>query len=338
MSNFFVWVHSVDGVGGQASVTRSAVSMLIRGGHKVQVVEYGVYGFWSFWCFFQGFIKLIFSRATIYSPVSRSFWGVFRDLPIYVLAVLGRPLVVHIHGSDFRLLFHHRFLGMFVSHVLRVRTTIIATNLKTRNDLVRLGCKRVHCIENFFPTKFIGLNSVKKISNTFFWNSNIIMTKGVFEFLEAFSIYSNATGAVLRLSGEILGCSLMNQKETEKRLSFFLSNPNITYLGPLTRLETIQELINSEVCVLTSYSESQPLALIDGMCTGCRILCSDLSELREMTSKYPMVVYTEVTPTDILESIYNLRNLELVTSDSACEKALERFSEKLFRDKFMALM
>ena len=336
MGSYFVWVHSLAGTGGQASVTRSVVSICIGAGYKVQILEYGFSTSRKWYLFFQQYLKFIFSTSAIYAPVSRSFWGAFRDMPVYVLALLGRFLVVHIHGSDFHLLFRHRVLGKFLSYVLRKKTTIIVTNLRSKNELISLGCGTVICIENHFPSEYMAVSNKTKKLNTFFWNSNIIVTKGIFEFLEAFVIYSSDTGATLRISGEILGCSLMSQKDTQDRLSLFLDNSNISYVGKITRLETLKELASAEVCVLTSYSESQPLALIDGMCMGCRIFCSDLPELREMTNQYPSVIYSPVEPAAILANLEALNRSDYITIETSRKQALGRFSEHVYRDKLLA--
>ena len=338
MVNYFVWVHSFNGLGGQASVTRGVVSMLLNGGLNVSILEYGLPEKAKVHLFLKHFLKLIFSNAAIYSPISRSFWGAFRDIPIYVLAILGRTLVVHIHGSDFNQLFTHRVLGSFLSYVLRKKTQIIVTNLRSKNELMEFGCTNVVCIENYFPNKYLMVKRKKKKSNTFFWNSNIIATKGIFEFLEAFVIFSNHTNATLRISGEVLGCSIMSKKDTQKRFNTFLSNSNISYVGKLTRLETLDELAITEVCVLTSYGESQPLAIIDGMCMGCTIFCSDLPELREMTNQYNRVHYTKANSVDILENLKNVTEFINTNTDFGHEFALRRFSEDLYRDKLLTTL
>ena len=334
MRNFSVWVHSIDGIGGQASVTRSVVAAAEHLGCRVNIIEYGSSGFFSF---ITSILRLVFTNSDIYFPASRSFWGAFRDLPVYMLSILGRKVITHIHGSDFSSLFHHKILGRFLTSVLNQGVIIIATNSLSKTDLENLGCERVYCVENFFPSEHLNLDCNHKNPETFFWNSNVIATKGIFEFLDAFVDYSCQTGAILRISGEVLGCAIMTQNETRLKLESYFSCSCITYIGPCSRFETIQELSKSEVCVLTSYSESQPLSLIDGMCCGCQIICSDLPELREMTSDYPMVRYTKVTRDNILEVLFDKFSFEEFNPMMSSKRARERFSEYLFISRVKAI-
>ena len=333
MRSFFVWVHSINGLGGQASITRSAIEIVTDMGLRVKIIEFGVLGFFSFFSISLSILYLIFSKADIYFPASRSFWGAFRDLPIYILSVFGRRVIVHIHGSDFEVLFYHKILGRLLTNILSNRVIVIATNSKAKIDLERLGCQRVHRIENFFPSKYLNLDTQIRVPNTFYWNSNILATKGIFEFLDAFVEYSNKSGATLCIAGEIMECMIMTKNDTRLKLESYLCHPNITYMGSISRSATLQQLIKSEVCVLTSLSESQPLALIDGMCAGCRIICSDLPELREMTNEYPAVYYTAVTPSSILEAL-SCSHVSVGFDPCAASKiAQQRFSENLFNSR-----
>ncbi|MDB2676661.1 glycosyltransferase [Amylibacter sp.] len=334
MHSLSVWVHSINGIGGQASITRSAIVTAENLGLRVNIIEYGAYGFFPF---IISVFRIVFSKSDIYFPASRSFWGAFRDLPIYVLSIFGRRVITHIHGSDFTSLFHHSILGRLLTTILNKRVIIIVTNYLSKTDLENLGCGRVFCVENFFPSEYLNLDCNHKNPKTFFWNSNIIATKGIFEFLDAFVDYTHRTGASLRIAGEILGCKKMTKYETKLKLESYLINSDITYIGACSRFATLQELIKAEVCVLTSYSESQPLALIDGMCCGCQIICSDLAELREMTNDYPMVCYTKVSRSSILEVLLGKYDFAEFNPKMSSEAARRRFSEDLFSSKLKSI-
>jgi glycosyltransferase involved in cell wall biosynthesis len=334
MHNLSVWVHSINGIGGQASITRSAVATAKSLELRVNIIEYGAN---SFFPFIISVFRIVFSKSDIYFPASRSFWGAFRDLPVYVLSVFGRRVITHIHGGDFSSLFHHSILGRFLTFVLNRRVIIISTNSLSKTDLENLGCKRVYCVENFFPSEHLNLDCTHKNPKTFFWNSNIIATKGIFEFLDAFVDYTHRTGASLRIAGEVLGCKIMTKYETKLKLESYLFNSGITYIGACSRFATLQELSKAEVCVLTSYSESQPLSIIDGMCCGCQIICSDLAELREMTNDYPMVCYTKVSGTCILEALLNKDDFAEFNPKTSSEAARQRFSEDLFSSKLESI-
>lgn len=341
-SRVVFWTYGFEGSGGQLAVTKHVYDLLKESGYVVSLAQYKVNRISHIFRLVLSILKLIFHPSVIYLPASRSLVGALRDMPVYLLGLFGRKLVIHLHGNDFRILFGYRLVGTFIRYIWSCRALVVVTNNVSKEELHSFGINNVAVIENYFPFNVPYPNGKRR--KQMYWNSNIIATKGIFEFLEAFTNLEKRYGYKLIISGEILGCSEMSLDKTKETLYQYLSQcRDITYTGPLSRSETVDILLESEFCVLTSYNESQPLSLIDGLCCGCEILCTDIPTLRELIAEFPGVYF--VYPS--VESINNIMALAISTelglrnSDHIKERLLwqeefiERFSTSMFKNRIL---
>ena len=151
------WSCNFDRVDGQ-----SAVSMLVHKTFQDRIVlslfySVGVSGVprWIFNCVALYFCITLkrYQTALVYIVISRSLLGFLRDVPVLLLAFLGRKVVCHAHGSDIVALFKHRFLGT-VAQFLFKKCIIIVPSMHLLGPLEELGLSDLVVVENPFLTGF----------------------------------------------------------------------------------------------------------------------------------------------------------------------------------------
>lgn len=226
---------------------------------------------------------------TIYLSGSRSLLGLLKELPVYLLKGLGNyKIIFHLHGNEF----------YFSKNTTKITALIVK---KFTDHFIYLADfleppilkgKQKNIVPNFFNPQFGRNNNIskpKKIVVSFL--SNIIYSKGIFDFLDVAEILlDKKVDLEFQIAGKFMSDSYMTKTEIEvlfkKRYNKLKMkyNKGIQYYGVLDRSETAEFLSKSHILLFPSFyiSEAYPLTLIEAMICGNAIITYDHNHLSKI--------------------------------------------------------
>lgn len=334
------WTASFDSATGQALVTA-----------RVARSDYGIK--WRMAIYppaakgIPGFARAVFTlwRSTlfgsyrlVYLVCSRSIPGFLRDIPALLTAFFGVRVVVHAHGSDLPDLLNKRFIGR-IAKSLYSRCEIIVPSAHLLAPLTKYSCTRVHLVENF--SRKIHSTNLHQKGRIFriLWNSNIMASKGIRELVEGAKL-ARASGLALELVilGRPLGDGKATLAEIEAYRDMLLNIDWIDIRGPVTPEVAELELTEADLVVLPSNypSECQPLAIVQAMCAGRKLIVADTPALRATLGAYPgRLVPPE--PKKIACAIFEESTTTAINSDAVAE-AVARFDPARFDAKMTEIL
>lgn len=362
-----VWSSSVDMPGinfyptGQGIVTSSFVHYFCN-----RLILYPITPFNYISSVFSLFINIfVFHKSNrIYLVCSRTPLGFLRDLPVFIFAILGIHLIVHVHGSDLPKLFSYPFWGRIILFFYKFSHRIVCPN-SLAVDYIRSCLPLVsisHC-DNFAPS----LNASPALSGVsqafdsvpllrlsgssspflrFVWNSNIMSSKGILEVLEAFVRLESEYNYHVELIvlGSLIADSEMGLKELRNRINCYTLYDFIRFIGPVAPDVAEAFLSMSDVCILnTRYpTECQPISLLSAMVLGKVVVCSNNQFVVSAISSYPAVVISDSHSSDsVLTSLVRVcqdYDQLSVLSSSASERASSCYSMDSFIQRIERLV
>ena len=295
MRNFYIISSDIDGSGGQALVTRQVIRILNPQIKNIKIIDLKVKNGYSIFAYFRCLL-LIFKKhkiSTVYFTPTRNTAALVKDLPIYILALIGVRVVAHIHGNDIDKILEVKLIGKILLYFYQKKIiTIIPSKYLAKRYLYEYNIQCV-VLENFIPEaiyKRLNLRKPKAQMNVV-WNSNLIVSKGALVFLNCiqsvlpeiakYNISVNIFGRIFNNNGSVA---------IRKNLDQLISR-NILYHGEVTREETFAYMHEKSIVFLLSRSECQPLALIDAMMSGCYIVVYDYPEMIDLLNNYPKCIF-----------------------------------------------
>ncbi len=334
-----VWAYSGYPQTGQSLVTdRTCLALELRGfGVRRCAYKAGVCGLLLLpFAWMKFFVMAAKCRNLIvYISPSRSAFGFLRDLPVLVFALVrARRVLAHIHGSDFGKLLGNRYVGKLAT-VIYERCELILPSEHLVSALADEFVDRYHLIEN--PN--FGLpaySSVRENKGTFrlLWNSNVLASKGFTELVSGAQIAKAVLpGLTLTILGNVVGDGMLSIQEMRRFVEQSAKLNWITVVGPVNHERSRRELLECDIVALPSYSECQPLSIIEAMCAGKRIILSDIPALRSTCGSYP-AIFTEINSIAIANALINAFNMGPVHPTIA-EDARARFSLELYDGKII---
>lgn len=277
---------------GQAIVTRRVVE------YQSQIrwikASYGRGGLRSMFGLFQAIARTyysLFTRSanTIYIVCSRSNAGFLRDVPALLTAFFGVRVVVHTHGSDLPDLLNRPIIG-WITKCLYGKCEIIVPSVHLLAPLTDISRTRLHLVENFARPVRRTIKTKKNHLFRILWNSNIMASKGIKELVQGARL-ARESGIALELVilGRALGDGESTLTEIEAYLNTLFCVEWITIRGHVTPEVAELEVAYADLVALPSNypSECQPLAIVQAMCAGCKIIVADTPALRATLGKYP---------------------------------------------------
>ena len=287
-----LWSHRYDVINGQAIVTRRVAEYqpdiswieAVYGSSVVSVIRATVLAWKSL---FGGGVRMA------YVVCSRSIGGFLRDLPILIVAFLGRRVIVHTHGSDLIWLLLESRLRVLARAVYRRCEVIVPS--KHMIEMLHGRCQKVHLCENFFSDRGYSPSSRKSANEDFhiLWNSNVVATKGFCELVEAVRLV-RAEGNSIKLTvlGQVLGDYETRKAEMQDFLASLKDKDWIDIRGSLPPHEAEKLVWECDLVPLPSRynSECQPLALIQAMCAARLVLITETPALLATIGDYPAFV------------------------------------------------
>ena len=281
------------------------------------------------------------SHGSIYLTTSRSLKGFWlRDLPIFLGAALTRrPVVNHLHGSDF-LAFRGSvrwptriLLDYFYRRI--PLACVPATSLASQ--YAAYPATQIRVVPNFFDPSLLASLPAKSKDGSIqlLYFSNFIASKGFSHVYEAARLLRKQGLAVkLTLCGEILGTAEIGKAEVNAYLKEVSSEDWVTVRGAVSGLDKLEVLSRAHVMLLpTRYpTEAAPISLIEGLAAGCYIVSTDQGSIPEVLAGFKARI-VEPNATELADAVKAWAKLPDRISIALSNRtlALERYSPAAYR-------
>jgi glycosyltransferase involved in cell wall biosynthesis len=252
----------------------------------------------------------------LYLVCSRSNGGFLRDVPALLVARTGLRVVVHAHGSDIVDLLSRRRISPLARALYR-GCEIIVPSTHLVQPVKDITGVEPHLCENYFASssKFAVSAPSRDDNNlTVLWNSNVMASKGFFDVAEAVKQLRDEGVPVKLISlGVPVGDEEMSSQQATGRLDALVGFDWIDYRGKVDQQTAIALTVDADVvCLPSRYSsESQGIAVIEGMCAGKAVVASDIPALRATLRGYPAHFVPVRSVDAIVEALRELYELKL---------------------------
>lgn len=243
-------------------------------------------------------IRIIKNEKTdlIYLPISQNKLAFLRDGLFLHLARrfsyrFPKPtILIHLHGARFRQFYEQApfYFQFFIRSVLSSVEAAVVLSPALKN-IFSPWVKKVYWVPNGLNISWpwsvenkIKDSEPKKPVITFL--SNLLISKGILDFLDAIStVKAEHPEIKIKIAGEIWGKKGQRERKIiEARLNEALRLPEVEYLGPVSRDQKSDLFKETDIFVLPSYDEGQPLSLIEAMAAGCAIIATPVGTIPDM--------------------------------------------------------
>ena len=284
-------------------------------------------------------LLLIFNPGirVIYFTCSRSFLGSVKDIFLLtVCRLFGKRVVNHLHGADFRDFIdrYPSFLSPLLNWSYRgVNTSIVLTPGMVK-EFEGFPNMEKSIVPNFYPADFDKLSTSSNVSFVISFFSNLMWSKGIFDFLEAAKIVSSKNSiAKFQIGGKFMTDRYMNEDMVSQRFFDFLKRNehlNIHYIGPIEVSKRKDFLEKSSILVLPSHSEGFPLVIPEAMRCGNAIIATKVNYLSEIVNEENGSLVSPKNPKEIAHAILRYlddRHILKKKQNNNIQVALNNYSE-----------
>lgn len=290
--------------------------------------------------------RIFFSQHydIVYMGIGISFRGFMRYAPYMVMAMMkNEPYVLHTHGSTFRAMYDS--VGEWKRFVLRfllkraAGVIVLGNSLRSMFEGIVSEGEIYVCengVENTSFAKNADIEGKKrqrgrKLSLLFL--SNLMRAKGILELIEAFP---SVPDAVLHLAGAV-----EPDDEVKGKISRFCKeNPDrVIYHGVVHGEEKRKLLLNSDIFVLPSKNEGQPISILEAYATGCAVVTDE--KVGGISDIYTDGINGVGCNHDSAESIASAIESTRKTLDIYTDvnyKAAHRYSQQAFTERLEAIL
>jgi glycosyltransferase involved in cell wall biosynthesis len=284
----------------------------------------------------------------IYFTCSRTFQGSIRDIILLLLSRIGnRKVINHLHGADFDSFiqgYPKLFRPILLFAYQAVDSTIVLTQ-GMKKEFESLPAMKTAVVPNCYPREFDTIESIPSPTMHVCFFSNLLASKGIFDFLEAAkSIHAANDKVKFMIAGSYMSDHLMSASQVKELVQTFLKMNNqipidfVENLAPVDRLEFLKL---SSILVLPSYypSEGFPLVFAEAMRCGNAIVTTEHNYLTEIISKKNGAIVPIQNPSSIASVVLDLlADMKLLGQIHKynCEYAIANYAEDNYIKKVRA--
>lgn len=283
-------------------------------------------------------LRLLITRRPrfVYVPLSQVRWGYVRDAVFMLLArATGAPIVIHLHGADFRTFYHEAsFLERAMIRVtLRwVALALVLTPRLRTNFEGFVPAERVVPLPNAIADPWPrGLAPVLKRRVTrakatpdelrVLFMANLQPSKGATTVVRALA-EPGLSATTLRIVGEPGPGQARALADLARRLGV---HDRVQLCGPRLGRDKLLELERADVFVYPTERDGQPLVILEAMAAGLPIVSSACGAIPETLSGTGLLV-PPATPQQIASCLRRLIAAPELRRELG-SKARERFTE-----------
>jgi glycosyltransferase involved in cell wall biosynthesis len=288
----------------------------------------------------------VMGKRVVYITPGQTFWGIVKYLPfIFVCKFLAISYVLHIHGGYIsKAYFEMRPYKQFIFRycIKGSRSIVALSESLAKNIRDTFGNVTVHIVENFYDPKLIHI-SVEREKNEvprFIFLSNLMLGKGILDFLDALIILKNKqhvtfqiaiAGTIEKGIGEALALRINQLKE------------NIYFYGVADLNKKKELLWHSDIFVLPTWyiMEGQPISIIEAYVTGNIVVSTLQGGIIDISQYETFIEAPKQDPralSVVLEQTLNQIPLLKQKSIETMKLTQKRFDATVFADKMHAIL
>lgn len=326
--------------GGMGTVTKNIKDYLIENSQiPVQVYDSrGEIGFFlSFFFLFRSIVSVIaqilFSKEKIILHVNVSERASFyRKFCFVLIAKIFRvPCILHHHGAELIQFYEtcNSLSRRVTSYCINNASSNIVLGEKWKNFLQVNFKKSAPCTILYNAVPRTGLVKTEGEKFTICMIANLSERKGVSIALESAAMLKNDCNFTLHFIG---GGEVEKYSEQSKTLGL---TDQCIFHGWISRSETQQLMINSDVMILPSYDEGLPMVILEAMAHSIPVICTPVGSIGEVFSDKNECLFMEVGSA---ESLYN--NIRCLQSDKElrlqiCKNASTAYEQSFSIEGYM---
>lgn len=301
---------------------------------------------------FLTFLILIFNKHVdiIYFTSSRSKFGAIKDLPLLLIGgLLKKPIINHLHGADFKKFYLS--LGSFYKSIVyraykNIRSSIVLTHsMQDQYDV--FTNMDLFVVNNFYPKVFDSTDIKKICSKKVIYFSNLMMSKGILEFINAAIFVSKHKPEIeFLIVGEYMSDHIANKNVIERLVKKLLNenaDVNIKYLGRLDPSKKQSLLLHTGIFVLPTFypTEGVPLTILEAMRCGNVIITTDHNYLSEVIDNRNGALVEPLNTEELALKILDFLSQEdrlIKVQEFNMKYAIETFSEEVYLERINSII
>ncbi|MDC3367784.1 glycosyltransferase family 4 protein [Flavobacteriaceae bacterium] len=242
-------------------------------------------------------IYILFNQFdSIYFLGSRSKFGFLRQLPFVSIAILKRiKLINHLHGADFKEFYKNSgFLRGIIKWTYKNVDTSIVLLEEMKDQFKAFPKMKLEVVPNAVSKKLENLDIAFPKENRILFLSNIMLCKGIIEFLTASKqLLKDDNSIRIDIAGDFMSDNYLNKNQIKKKFFDLFEDlinnfpGRIFYHGPVSGIKKVDLLKSSSIFILPTYypTEAYPISIIEAMASGNAIVTTKHNYLEKIISK-----------------------------------------------------
>jgi len=294
-----------------------------------------IYSILCTWYYFA-----FFNFDTVYFTSIRSKLGFVKDCNLLLLGRWsGKRIINHLHGANFHSFFHHSgFLEPLIRYCYDGVDASIVLMPGMEKEYADFPGMEIRVIGNCYESSFDEQDeSMFQKKNRILFLSNLMLCKGILEFLDACEILlRNNPEIKIAIAGQFYSDAFMNRrsladhfyrKYRELKNSF---RDRIDYLRVVKGEEKIRLLFESDIFVLPTWhpSEAFPLSIIEAMRTGNAVITTRHNFLPEIVKPENGILVAPQSSEELA------RAMETLLNDPARLKQIQDYNRNYARKEY----
>jgi glycosyltransferase involved in cell wall biosynthesis len=193
-------------------------------------------------------------------------------------------VVLHIHRGDFFTRYYKTLINKVITKlVFSLSDKIIVLSENQKSEFEAFFKRPFYVLNNTVETEYAPIHK-KSFNGNFIFISNYIVDKGISDLLEVFSEVSRTyKGITLKTFGEF----------TDKNLAEIIvkyESVSIIINGPISGINKYNMIANSNCLILPSWTEGQPVVLLEAMSVATPVIASAVGLIPELLGEnYPFM-------------------------------------------------
>ena len=208
-----------------------------------------------------------------------SYWGFWRNcLHVLMGRLLRKKVYFHLLNAIDKFWDDSSFFGRkFISFFLNISDCLIVQSDGIKHFVEKISSTKVVSIYNGVDVDLYNTDKLSRIVDKdiffFFFVGSICKNKGVYDIIQSLKHIKNNIKIIM-----IGACDqdYFNKYIKEQRVS------NIVFKGSISESEKINILKNSDLFILPSYAEGQPLSILEAMASGLPIISTTVGSIPEI--------------------------------------------------------
>jgi len=303
---------------------------------KTNIEDVSIFSFYKIKTIFHLYIKLIanfirFKPDLVYFQISPLGWAFYRDCTfVFIMKLFGKHIVYHMHGKG---------IGEYVSKSLfrkKIYTwafknsSVICLSESLESDITTIYPKKPYIVNNAILVIPSGSRIHEKEKDTIhiLFLSNLIVSKGIFVFLDALTLLN--TNLLPKIKVSIVGKETeINGKIVESEIEKRNLSPFVHYLGPKYDEEKNEIYQNSDILVYPTLNDVWGLVILEAMQFGIPVIASREGAIPEIVEDGTTgFLVDKLKPEQIAEK------LEILINDSDLRQKMGQVGRVKFLEKY----